>query len=252
MRIEHTTKNVRVGLTTTNRKRIRHTAEDRHRLYAQLPDPAAREELIESHYGHVIRIADYWAKKYNVPLDEAIQDGLVGFMEALDDFKPELGNHLTTYSQFRVLRAVQAGWEKRASLMTPYRRVYRRRKGTHLPGQPGVESLENNSDDDTPAPIDSLAAKQDESPDPFHVRDMARSILELPEIVREVIRLRFWCDKTLQETGSEIGKSREWVRKTEIAAVEYLRLRLSGKHVKFDIFHPMEADRESDSRRAAR
>lgn len=60
-----------------------------------------RERLLLGHLGLVVRVAERYARRYScfgLPLDDLIQEGNLGLMEALDAFDPEQGARFATYA----------------------------------------------------------------------------------------------------------------------------------------------------------
>jgi len=67
-------------------------------------DLEARETLVLSNIGLVCS----FVKKYCGDLEEMIQEGILGLLEAVNDFKPEMGNKFSTYAYFHVKKRVLA------------------------------------------------------------------------------------------------------------------------------------------------
>src|SRR5919205_2189749 len=66
-------------------------------LFAQLPDPDAREELVRNFYP----LVEYLARRFRSrgePLDDLIQVGSIGLIKAIDRFEPERGVKFSTYA----------------------------------------------------------------------------------------------------------------------------------------------------------
>lgn len=60
-----------------------------------------RERLLLGHLGLVVRVAERYARRYScfgLPLDDLIQEGNLGLMEALDAFEPGHGARFATYA----------------------------------------------------------------------------------------------------------------------------------------------------------
>ena len=60
-----------------------------------------RDRLLLGHLGVVVRVAERYARRYScfgLPLDDLIQEGNLGLMEALDAFEPGHGARLATYA----------------------------------------------------------------------------------------------------------------------------------------------------------
>ena len=60
-----------------------------------------RDRLLLGHLGVVVRVAERYARRYScfgLPLDDLIQEGNLGLMEALDAFEPGHGARFATYA----------------------------------------------------------------------------------------------------------------------------------------------------------
>lgn len=66
-------------------------------LFERLPDPAAREELVERYYP----LAESLARRfqgYGEPLDDLVQVASIGLLKAIDRFDPSKGFRFSTYA----------------------------------------------------------------------------------------------------------------------------------------------------------
>src|SRR3984893_10087142 len=69
-------------------------------------DRDAAHKLVTSHRGPVTRIArDY--RGYGLPISEAISEGNVGLMQAVERFEPEKGFRFASYAVWRIKAAIQ-------------------------------------------------------------------------------------------------------------------------------------------------
>lgn len=69
-------------------------------------DRAAVEHLVVSQLGFIHRIARRY-RRYGPPLNDLVQEGILGLLEAIRRFEPERNVRLTTYSGFWVRAAIQ-------------------------------------------------------------------------------------------------------------------------------------------------
>src|SRR5215475_9030325 len=69
-------------------------------------DRDAAHKLITSHLRLVIKIARKY-RGYGLPISEAISDGNVGLMQAVERFEPEKGFRLATYATWWIKAAIQ-------------------------------------------------------------------------------------------------------------------------------------------------
>jgi RNA polymerase sigma-32 factor len=76
------------------------------RRWREHGDRGAAQKLITSHLRLVIKIArDY--RGYGLPISEAISEGNVGLMQAVERFEPEKGFRLATYAMWWIKAAIQ-------------------------------------------------------------------------------------------------------------------------------------------------
>lgn len=70
-------------------------------------DLQAKQRVTEMYLRNVIRIALQYSKKYDVPIEEAIQEGIFGLISAIDKFDYESGKPFQTYYLIRVRQTMQ-------------------------------------------------------------------------------------------------------------------------------------------------
>lgn len=68
---------------------------------------AARNKLISSNLRLVVSIAKTYARKYNEPLMEVIQEGNMGLMKAVEMFDFTLGNKFSTYATWWIEQKIR-------------------------------------------------------------------------------------------------------------------------------------------------
>lgn len=68
---------------------------------------AARNKLIRSNLRLVVSIAKTYARKYNEPLMEVIQEGNLGLMKAVEMFDYTLGNKFSTYATWWIEQRIK-------------------------------------------------------------------------------------------------------------------------------------------------
>jgi RNA polymerase sigma-32 factor len=98
------------------------------RRWREDADEDALHRLIESHARLVVRIALRY-RKTGVPLDDLIQEGNVGLIEAADRFDLAFDNRFSTYASWWIDSAVQSYVMRNASIVrlptaSTYRQIY--------------------------------------------------------------------------------------------------------------------------------
>jgi RNA polymerase sigma-B factor len=106
------------------------------RLFATSRDERLRAQLIEEHLGLVERLARRFANR-GEPIDDLVQAGSIGLINAVDRFDPELGYEFVAYATTTILGELKRyfrdrGWSIRAS---------RRVQELYLALGPTVETL---------------------------------------------------------------------------------------------------------------
>ena len=83
------------------------TQQEEMQLIAQMRqgDSAARELLIKAYLTLVVSIA-CMHQRPGIELDDLIQEGNIGLIEAIDRFNPLLGNKLNTYAVWRIKKKI--------------------------------------------------------------------------------------------------------------------------------------------------
>ena len=69
-------------------------------------DDAAVERLITSHLGFVLNVAKGY-RRSGVPMSDLIQEGIIGLIQAVKRFNPELDTRLSTYAKWWIRASIQ-------------------------------------------------------------------------------------------------------------------------------------------------
>jgi len=94
---------------------------------AQNGDRAAREQLVTSRLGLVRSIASYY-RDLGLPLEDLVQEGAVGLLDAIDRYDPDRGASFETYARFRIRRAIRNALTDKARLIRLPKHVVERRR----------------------------------------------------------------------------------------------------------------------------
>ncbi len=76
----------------------------------------AREQLVRSRLGLVRAIAARY-RNLGLPLDDLVQEGSLGLLEAIDHYDPDRGADLDSYARFRIRRAIRKALSEHARLI---------------------------------------------------------------------------------------------------------------------------------------
>src|SRR5207253_2681070 len=155
-------------------------------------DRDAAHKLVTSHLRLVSKIArDY--RGYGLPISEAISEGNVGLMQAVERFEPEKGFRLATYAMWWIKAAIREDGDS---------------------GEWQDRLVDESADQET-----TLAASEE-----FDNRrkTLSDALTVLNERERRIFEARRLAEEqiTLAELAEEFGLCRERVRQIEVSAFE--------------------------------
>ncbi|MBI2571517.1 MAG: sigma-70 family RNA polymerase sigma factor [Candidatus Schekmanbacteria bacterium] len=216
-----------------------------------------RDRMIEEYVPYVRAIAGKVASTISrsIDFDDLVGFGKIGLVEAADRFDPRYGADFKTFAYYRIRGAIYDGLRGMGWLRpTEYARFKFERGAGNLMGNladRGISSERGSLGEEVQAISDvvrSLASifvvsmesvgcydapdVPEGRPDTILSRTelvglVRKAIEELPDKERELIRLYYYEEKTLQEVGEELGLSKSWVSRLHSRAVERLTAVLS-------------------------
>jgi RNA polymerase sigma factor FliA len=224
---------------------------------------AAQSRLVNQHASLVKRIAYHLMAKLppSVQVDDLIQAGMIGLLEASKSYDASQGAAFETYAGIRIRGAMldeirRGDWAPR-SLHRKVRevaeavRVIEAREGRDARGSEVAEYLGISLDeyhelllasvnhrifsiDELPSPTDITKGTADGIPAPHEVAEnedfrkaLERAIASLPERERLVMSLYYKDELNLRETGAVLGVSESRVCQIHGSALVRLKARLA-------------------------
>jgi RNA polymerase primary sigma factor len=94
---------------------------------ARRGDRGARERLVRRHLNLVRRVAGTYRDR-GLALDDLVQEGSLGLLDALDRYDPARGTEFELYARFRVRRAIRNALTDQARLIRLPKQVVERRR----------------------------------------------------------------------------------------------------------------------------
>lgn len=232
----------------------------------------AGQKIIEAYVSYVIAISREY-QRWGTPLEDIVQQGNIGLLEASRRFDPDRGYRLVTFAQFyiraeireyvlrnhRMVRVGSSKAERRAvrfyrktfvkdpATLAAYTGLSERRAQELMPILAGPEAsidpapsdhgiaLGETLADATPSP-EELVCHADELE--HRVQALQKAFAELSQRERQVLERHLMSDEpeTLAQIGVTFGVTKERMRQVEEGAKKRMRGRL--QQIAADVFAP--------------
>lgn len=178
----------------------------------------ARHDVLEQNIGLVGMLARR-RRGDATDVQDLMQEGVLGLMEALRRFDPDRGTRFSTYAVFWVRHALRRGQLRDEQTV-------RIPEGARARGK-GLSRVE-----DVP-PLASAPTLDAQLDDSRNLTELPSALEQLPRRERWIIRQRFGLEgtppRTLAQLGEELGVSRQRVRQLERRALARIRDWLEGQ-----------------------
>jgi RNA polymerase primary sigma factor len=204
--------------------------------------PSSLDELVSRNQGFVIVVARRY-RGFGIPLEDLINAGNMGLVEAARRFDPSRGAQFVTYAVWWIRKMICEAVSREAVIVfvpSYQRRLARRVAGADEPLRRIREiRLDETGDRGDRGPRRELRTTE---PDPEHAAMLSQNIERLraalavlPRRERLVLQHRYGLDGatelSLHEIGRTLGVSRERVRQIEQGALGVLCKRVAGRRL---------------------
>ena len=229
-------------------------------------DPAYRDQLITEYLPYVKRIVQRLAVHLpsTVDIDDLMNVGVIGLIQAVDRYDPRRDNKFMTYAIFRIKGAVLSELRARDFLSRSNRRKIRELESAYLRLEQklgreaddqeiarelgvdleqiyrtkqmssisfiSLEELGVSSKDEKEKLLSYLINNEDDALNMTKLKElkgaMAQAIKQLPEKERLVISLYYLDELTMKETGKVLGITESRVSQIHSQAILHLRTKL--------------------------
>ncbi|MBH1989423.1 MAG: sigma-70 family RNA polymerase sigma factor [Myxococcaceae bacterium] len=201
-------------------------------------------QVVEQYGSYVRSIARQIKKNvsFRVELDDLIQYGMAGLLEAAERFDQKQGVSFTTFSYYRIKGAMYdglrgMGWVNR----TEYQKIRFEEQATALLEQNSIsktdnlEDLANQVNNLVTIFVTSLEGlerqefedhrqpKQDDRLLDLELRaNLQKALKKLPRADLELIQMYYFQNLSLEEVGKKIGVSKSWTCRKHAQVIERL------------------------------
>jgi RNA polymerase sigma-B factor len=229
-----------------------------HRHYLQTRDPRLAHHLVEAHSGLAYRLAGRFSNRGESP-EDLTQVAMLGLVKAIEGFDPDRGLRFSTYATPTILGELKRHFRDRGWAVRLPRRVHDRylnvqhaidelsqelRRSPTLPEiaervsssvEEVVEALEAGGlrrsasiearlgPDDERSLASSLGAEDTALAGIDRSLTLAAVVQRLPEVEREIVRMRFVEGLTQTEIAHRIGRSQMQISRLLARSLERLR-----------------------------
>jgi len=212
---------------------------------------AYREQLIQEYLPYVKRIVQRIAAHLpsTVELDDLMNVGVIGLIQAVDRYDPRRDNKFMTYAAFRIKGAILSELRSRQACQRLEQRLGRQPEDLEIAGEMGIdleelhrtrqmagisfisfEELGVASRDEKEKLTQFLVQHEEDALSRTRLKELkealARAIEQLPEKERLVITLYHLEELTMKETGKVLNITESRVSQIHSQAILRLRNRL--------------------------
>lgn len=142
-------------------------------------DGSCRERLVADYLPQVRAIA-FRYRGFGLPIDDLVQEGSLGLLEAIDRFDPRRGMDFDVYARFRIRRAIRNALTDQSRLIRLPKQVVERRRAIER-----AESIIKNATGRSASPLEISAATGLPSGAVIAARNVGATPVSLDQVVLE-------------------------------------------------------------------
>lgn len=199
----------------------------------------ARDLLVTRNMGLVWRVIRRYRKLGSLTEEDLAQEGSLGLLDSIDRFKLELGYKFSTYAWQWIRQRVDRALKNQSlTVRIPFNlwpseteKLFR--QPLSLDKQMTGDDIEGTLGDIAPDPGEGPAAQVVDDIEDRERRELILDYLScLTPLQQRVLTLRYGLDGepplSLQQIGSELGSTREWIWRVEQKAFRMIKEKASG------------------------
>lgn len=200
--------------------------------------PYQQWRLVQSQLRLVVHLCKRYykrARKFNLSIDDLIQEGILGLIHAAHKYDPDRGTRFSTYSYYWIIQKIRRYFDQFGrTIRIPVHISEARRNGVNTSPLRFSEKQILSLDTDDYWTDKSFTSDMDQVVSDVHERftnaEVLRQINSLMPRDALILKLRFgmegYTEHTLEEVGTKLGVTRERIRQIQVRATKHLRNRL--------------------------
>ncbi len=197
---------------------------------AQKGDIRARNQLIENHFGMVVRIAQkYWGHDY----EDMFQVGVLGMIESIRTFKNERGILFSSWASRYIRMRISEYISRDNTISIPRYRIFRRIK-ENVSGEQFI-SLDEKRGSNIKTGHELIGDGENISKDIENRTTVEKLLAILNEDERDVIEKIYFDGMSLREVGKTRGCTYAWIAVIRDKAIAKMRGQMKWEEKKIEM-----------------
>jgi RNA polymerase sigma factor (sigma-70 family) len=196
-------------------------------------DQSARDKLVRHYFRFVFMFAKKYVKR-GLPLEDLVQEGMMGLLKAVDMFEPERGFRLTTYANWWINAYLQRHCELHRTCVRP---VTMNRQTVSIPMDVSLNVPFGEGTEEFINLLESEAPGVDVVYEDDKFSELIREKVNLLKerctpVELDIVESRLLKEDpdTLKVIGERHGMCRERVRQIEVEVKKFFKKNLAEEH----------------------